>query len=762
MLQSHKISFYFTTALIFLLPIFFIPGGVLALGMSKAALLIIGIALASLIFAFEAWSNGRVIIAKHYFLIAAALLPVVYFLSAILATPSSLSLFGYGFEAGTFGYMLLGVALFALISMVFIDTKRTLAALSAFFLSIFILAIFIAAQVLFGPSMLFGASNMGNPLGSWTDLAVAFGLLAVFSSLTLGMLPANGLIRIMLYAAFFVSTALLAIMNFQTALIFTLIASVALFFYFRSDESASRGALILPILLGIISLVFLVNPVVTPSGAQLDVVISESLGVNNADVRPSFTATLGISKAVLSQTALLGSGPNTFGQDWLIYRPTNINFTPFWGAVFPFGAGFLPTQIASTGILGSAVWLAFFILLITLAVRALSLLPESRGERFAVITTLFASLFLWGVNFLYAPSDAMLMLSFIFSGLFVGSLVHSAAVNSSIVEFRKSTQTKLAVLLIILAVTVGSLAISWAGWNRVVSAYYFNNAVRLSNTEGASFGDIENEIIKAISYSPSDVYFVALSRLNFSRAQIVAQSEEGTEEDRQAVFEDSIRRSVEAGRLAVSANPAGYENWVALGTIYSVLVPKPLEVEGAYENAIYAFQEASRRNPSNPELPLLVAQLELNRGETDRARSYIRNSIALKEDYADAYFMLAQLEVSAGNTKAAIASAENLAILLPQNAGVHFELGILKHSAGNFEGALESLNRALTLAPDFANAKYYLGVVLAELGRFSEAEAQFAALAQTNPDSPEVAVALEAVRANRVPETLGNNAQAQQ
>lgn len=765
MLQSHKISFYIILGLIFLIPLFFIPGSLLSLSMAKTALLVVATVLGALVFLFELWREGRVALPRTPLVWVLIALPVVYFLSAILATPSSLSLFGYGFEAGTFGFILLGSAIMLLASIVFVDTTRALKGLMAFFLSITILALFMAAKILIGGDALalgnfFGV--MGNPLGSWTDLAVVFGLLSILSILALGMLPMKGMIKGLVYVVFVLATLLMVVINFQTAFIFTLVASVVLFFYFtkvekrHSADGVERGrgflssSVMLPVILGIISLIFVINPNIS-TDTNLGSMVSGKFGINNAEVRPSFGATLGVSKAVLAQAGLLGSGPNTFGRDWLIFKPTNINSTPFWAASFPFGAGFLPTQIATTGILGTAVWILFFVFLIALVFKSVSRTPESRGERLVLISTMMATLFLWATSFMYAPSFSTLLLAFIFTGLFVATAMRAGVVTVNEFNFKHTQEARVAAMIALLILAVGSLAVGKIGVEKTVSAYYFNQAITLSNTEGTPLSDIEAKLIKAVETAPADVYFVALSRLNFTRAQMAANSATGTPEENRAIFEESVGRSIEAARLAVDTNPAGFENWVALGNIYTALVPEPVALEGAYENAIFAYTEAARRNPNNPELPLLIAQLELNNKKVDEARSYILRSIALKQDYADAYLMLAQLEVAAGNTAAAIQSAEALAVLLPQNPGIHFELGLLKFSSKNYEGAKVSFEKSLELSPEFANAKYYLALTFANLGSFAEAQAELEDLLTANPGNPELEKALTSVKANKVP-----------
>ena len=761
--QTHKISFFITLGLLFLLPIFFIPGGTLSLDVAKSALVVLGVIAIILAFLWEIWQDGKLSLPWHPFVFTIVLLPLVYLLSAFLATPSSLSLLGYSFEVGTFGFMLLGSLILMLVAMVFSDTTRSLQALTAFLISISIVALFVAIKVFFGGNLLvlgnfFG--NMGNPIGNWTDLAISFGLLSVFAALSLGMIPMKLSLRVLVYGVFVLGATLLVIINFYTALILTLGASIFLFFYFWKIEKhffntaatplyASKNFLLkpvfLPAVLGIVSLVFLVNPTIPGTQGTLGDAVSSTFKIENIDVRPSLSATLGISKEVLSQGGLLGSGPNTFGRDWLIYKPVDVNTTPFWAVAFPFGVGFIPTQIASIGMLGSALWLVFFVFLVLLGIKLLNRVPESRAERFTLVSVLLITFFLWVASFLYAPSATMLMFAFVFSGLFVSVSRKSGIISSRLFTLKEPSQNRFISLALMAVITLGVVFLGWVGFGRTVSALHFKKAVDLSNIAGTSLAEIEEKLNKAVKSSKLDTYYIALSRINFAKAQVAANATAGTPEENKAAFEEALRKSIEAAKLAVSINPAGYQNWVSLGTIYSALVPAPLSVVGSYENAFFAYSEASKRNPNNPELPLFLARLEFNKNNIDAARSFIRRSIALKEDYADAYLLLAQLEVQAGNVAGAILSAERLASLMPNNPGIYFELGLLKYSNKDYVGAANAFTLALVSAPDYANAKYYLGLTLTQLGQLDEARAQFEALLVTNPDSEEVKAVLESL-----------------
>ena len=766
--QAHKISSFILIALLFLLPIFFIPGDAVSIGVAKSFILGLGVVVATLVFLLEVWQKGELTIPWHLLLLAVIVLPLVYFVSAYLSTPSALSLFGYNFEVGTFGFMLLVSILLILISLIFTDTSKLLKASSAFFVSISLVAVFTTIKILFGGSPIWGifTTTTSNPIGRWTDLGIAFGLLSVFSILALGVIPMKKPLRLLTYVVFWLSTALLAVINFSTAFILTLVSSVLLVIYFSTIEKRFSGAMsqeqepmsenshnksnILPVVLGIISIVFLINPNISATKGTLGEVVTSVFNIENTEIRPSFSATLSISKAALSQNILLGSGPNTFDRDWLIHKPVEVNTTPFWGVAFPFGVGFIPTQISATGVLGIIAWFSFLILLIVLGVKSLANVPESRALRFIVISSLFFFFYLWIASFLYVPSLVMLTLAFAFSGFFLAAIRQSNVLRSRTILFSQTTTTNLISTVLISVFVLGTITLGLVTLQKTTSAFYFKKAIDLSNTTGVSLEEVESALNGATKFAPADIHYVALSRIYFAKAQAAAANTENTQEVNLAAFEDSISKSILSARQAADINPAGYQNWIALGAIYSYLVPAPLNVAGAYENAVLAYAEASKKNPLNPEIPLFAARLEINHGDMEAARSLIRQSLVLKEDYADAYLMLAQLEVQQNNIAEAIVSADRLALLVPNNPAIFFELGLLKYSNKDYNGAAIAFSSALNTTPDYANAQYYLGLSLAQLGLLDDSKRQFEALLKTNPDNEEVKLILQELEAGKV------------
>jgi hypothetical protein len=464
MIQDHKTSFVISLIFFFLLPIFFIPGGLLGLEVAKSTLFLLMTSIVSMVFLYEVWRARQVVIPWHPLILVVLFLPLVYALSAFLSTSALLSLLGYYLEIGTSGFIFLSAVLLILVSTIFFKTSRVFYALITFLVSIATIFLLVVVKILLGFSTLINVDNLfvlgnffgnlANPLGNWTDLAVMSGLLSIVTALALAMLPMKRVVKVSLYFIFLLGVFILIVSNFSVALILTSVLSFVLLLYFTivekkflsTDETLSSRAqyfllrsTFLPVVLVVLTLVTFINPTLSDTRGTLNDVLTNTFKVKNIDVRPSFSATLSVSKEVLYKEGLLGSGPNTFGRDWLVYKPVDINATPFWEVTFPFGVGFIPTQIASTGLLGSLLWLLFLFFIVVLSVKSLSHMPKVGVERFVLTSVLFITVSLWVSNLFYTPSSTMLILAFVFSGMFIAMNVQIGTIPTRILNLQKSS-----------------------------------------------------------------------------------------------------------------------------------------------------------------------------------------------------------------------------------------------------------------------------------------------------------------------------------
>jgi Tfp pilus assembly protein PilF len=123
---------------------------------------------------------------------------------------------------------------------------------------------------------------------------------------------------------------------------------------------------------------------------------------------------------------------------------------------------------------------------------------------------------------------------------------------------------------------------------------------------------------------------------------------------------------------------------------------------------------------------------ELNR--LDESEASYRQAIALKPDFAEAYYNLGNTLKELGRLDEAESSLRQAIALKPDYAEVHSNLGVMLKALGRLNEAEASCRQAIALKPDSAEAHNNLGVTLPELGRLSEAEASFRQAIALKPD----------------------------
>lgn len=757
---ADKLGGIIIIALGFLLPLFFVPSTAVPLESGKMIILVAGIGLSVLLFIVSIIRKGYLELPKHKILLSTLVIPVVFLLSSFSGLNPKISLFGYGFEAGTFGSVLLGFLLLLLVPTFIRSKEQVTKSFVGFLIGFILLGIFSAVKFVFGADTLVfkvfsGASS--NSIGAWTDLAVFFGLGVAFVLVAVEMLSLKKLQKTVLYFTLVLCLFLLAVLNFSFVWI-ALAALALIFFVYKfflgsplgtSEERAHKISYLSLVLL-VVSLLFFFNPSIPGKNLKLADTVSKTFNVVNADVRPSLTTTLNVAKPVLSINPLLGSGPNTFGFDWLMYKPEGINSTNFWNVSFPYGFSLLATFLVTTGILGFLAWVLFLMVFVWLGVRTLFVPVQDNLSRFLSSLSFLASLYLWVMIALYTPGIVVFFLAFFFTGLFIAVAISDNQIARTHISFAHNLKLSFLSVLLLIALFVGSVTFGLIALQKIASGIYYQKAL-IAGNQKSDFDTTAANLNSAIGLASYDIYYRTLSELSVIRMRQIANQTTGTVEERQKLFGQALSDSINHAQTATKINGLNYQNWVALGTVYESLVPAPLSVQGAYTNAKATYEEALKRNPYSPEIYFFLARLEVANKNNQAARNYINQSLALKNDYVDAYFLLTQIEIADNNLAQAIRAAESVAILSPNNSGVFFQLGLLKYNNADYAGAAQALSRAIDIVPEYANAKYFLGLSLYKLGQNDLAIKEFEDLTKTNPDSTEVVAILKNLQDKKDP-----------
>lgn len=743
----EAISFSVLLISMFLLLTLIIPGNLVSFQYAKSFILILGTCLSFILYILHVLKKGTLVFPKSWWMLSLAAIPITYLISAILSENIGISFFGYGVEYDSFVFVFVVTILSYLIMQVFASSKRIFYAYTVFILAMVLIFIFHILRFIFGADFL--SFNLftditASTFGKWNDLAVLAGLVTILSTLFVETTKASKELKIVSYIIFALSIVFLMAVNFSVVWITLGILSLISFVYLFSYRGDTKKVPILSTTVLILSVVFLI------AGDYLGGFIWGILGTNIVDIQPGAYSTYEVIKATFSNTlnTIFGSGPNTFVYQWQYFKPDAVNQTALWNADFGYGFSYLITSLVTVGVLGFIAWVSFIINLIYQWLKSITVVKEQGSfVKYLVLSSFISSIFLWTMLAFHVPGIVVFSLTFFFTGLFLASLVVSGTIKQKEVEFIKSPRLGFITTLISVSLIVCLFGVGFVSFQRVLASTYYQKSSRLLNE-----GDVitsGNTMAKAVNLYPGDIYYQALAELNFIQFNRIFNNEDLNQNSVLNRAQQALGLAVSNAQSAVESNPLNYQNYIVLGNLYSSVIP--IEIPGAVDGALGAYESAIDHSPKNPSLYIAIARLYMNQGDIDSAREWVNRSLTVKNNYTEAIFILAQIEIAAGNVDEAISSVEIATLIEPNNPAILFQLGILYYDKEDYRNASNSFERAIELAGEYANAKYFLGLTYYELGRVSDAIDVFVDLREGNPDNEELKVIIDNLRRGSEP-----------
>ena len=179
---SENIARWSVILLCALLPFFFIPVAWASIAGAKMLLAIILTVTATLAWAIGSFNSGTLRVPKSLLLMAGALIPIAYLISALATGASRVSLIG-SVEQDTVVAVVIWYALLLVSANVLaVEAQRTTTALRAFLAGGAVLMLMQFLHILF-PAITFGGVLVGSAvsaIGNWHDLGI-FSALTLFS-----------------------------------------------------------------------------------------------------------------------------------------------------------------------------------------------------------------------------------------------------------------------------------------------------------------------------------------------------------------------------------------------------------------------------------------------------------------------------------------------------------------------------------------------------------------------------------------------------
>lgn len=753
----YRLPLFILLAAIFLLPIFFLPVTSAHFLFTKQLIFATAVIFAAGVLIFRSLKKGAYEFPASTIFIAGALVVLTTLISALFSGSVSTSLIGEGFETGTFVSIAVGFLAVFVVPAYFRNKDKIFSAYTALFGAFAVIALFEISRLIFGPSFLsFGilTDTTSNILGKWNDVAVFFSLTSILSLATLEFFSSSGrLIKILSYIALGTSLFFLALINFSEAWtvlgLFSAVLFIYLFSFIQKHESEDsvpkhRRFPAVTFAVVIISLLFVLV------GGYVSNYLSSTFKVSQLEARPSWQLTLSIARETVNESPVLGVGPNRFVTEWLLHKDPTVNSTMFWNSDFNYGVGLIPTYIINTGILGLISWLLFLALFIYAGFKAMFVSSKDKTLRYLTMSSFLGALSLWIFSIIYIPSNVIVALTFIFTGLFIASLLEEGIITRKYISYTVSAKSSFVSSLLLIFLLVVFIGAEYFILQRYISFIYFNQGLASINVDG-NVDQAEAKFLRASSFSKDDLFYRALTEIGIIKmGSLVNTVTTDTPADTmRAQFQNILGTTLGYSEEAIKINPTNYQNWVERGRVYEAVVP--LNITGAYDAAKMTYEEALKYSPHDPSLYLMLARLEYTKGDNVKAKEYITKSLAEKNNYTDAIFLLSQIQIKDGDLKSAINSVAAASVLSPDDPSIFFQLGLLKYNDNDFKGAIAALGQAVALNPLYANAKYFLGLSYNKLGRNEDAIAEFNDLKKTNPDNKEIDLILSNLNAGKDP-----------
>ncbi len=761
----------------FLLPLFFIPGNLIAPEFAKMILLEGAVFIAVVIWALSRLRDGHLDIPKSLLLLVSLLLVVQFVLAALMSPTPVLSFVGSGYDIGTVNSFITLFLLLFMSSLVFTDRDRTLMLYASFILSGSIMMLYHLSRHFFGADFLdFGLFNNAvlTPIGKWNDMAALYGGMMLLALSTLYFFPQNKTIRIPAYGILTVGLFFLLLADFTMLwrILFGLVSLLVAFAVYEGEQShksakqhaESEGGdqhphkpfhkRALHHLPWFATLILLVSVIYGTGlslvswgkdGANIASLVAKTLNASpysEVVLTPSYT--FNIITSSIKDSPLFGTGPNRFASAYLTHKTTDMNRTPFWDSSFDFGVGRIPTYFSTTGLIGTLLWLVFIFVLFIKSRKIFLLFTKDRIAAYLSFSLFLLVLYFWSLAFFYLPNITIFGFAFLFTGALIAFLVGEGVVGTYHLVFGGKSKLSMVLTPVIIIVIVGVVASSTLLYRQVSSLIAFRDAQTAMGK--GEMETAEKALRHAITLSERDVYHRALSNLALLKLQNLPDKGLPEAELAQYANEYIALARTDAER-AVELDPTNFENHLQLGGVYDTL--GSMGIQNTIPPARQSYEQALRLNPKSPRVLFVLARLEFASGDRNKAKEYLRLALAERPNFLEAISFLVQLEIEDKNVPIALVILQNGVAAEPDNFLLRFALGYLHYSSATYKEAAGNFEAAVYLNPVYADAKYFLGLSYAKLGLKEQAVAQFTEVLTLNPESKDVAKIIANIKAGR-------------
>jgi hypothetical protein len=268
---------------------------------------------------------------------------------------------------------------------------------------------------------------------------------------------------------------------------------------------------------------FIVSIIAIFFGGVFNTVASRHQNITWNDTRPSWGMTIRAAEKSLLHNFATGYGPNSFGGVWSLVKPPALSGGDASGNDFTQGVGFVPTQIATTGIIGGILWILFFGAVLRFLIKRTKAGFTHSLDRYFAIGIGMGILYLGILAWVYVPGSYLLALLAVFIGAFIAVFHKKDSTEDRMFSFIKDPRASFFGILGITILIVGTLVLGYVGFRKMVSFIHYTRGEVYLNQNKLTLAN--NEISVAAAYADHDIYHQQLASFALSDVtQIISKT----------------------------------------------------------------------------------------------------------------------------------------------------------------------------------------------------------------------------------------------
>jgi putative inorganic carbon (HCO3(-)) transporter len=593
----------------------------------------------------------------------------IYLIASLVSVSPLTSIIGfYGRLDASFLSVLYFVILYYLIVNNLTSKKEIMGVVLTVIMSVIVVAIYAFLQM-FGVYILPSAitkSKLFNTVGTLNALSV---YVVALMPMTMALaLRKKNEARLSFAGTSVLLFILLILTNIKAAWWGLLVASVILVILPAIEKRFEKKWLILPGLIGLMSLAFIFT---TNFGLNLTKEITLDSKNSIAQVGQA-----------IKERPVFGSGPETYVYDFSKFRDAQMNNEQNWTLRYDKTKSDWLTSLGTTGIIGTV---AYAFLLIVALVTGIFNYRKATDEDMKFVTLgATATIAVVGViGFFYFTNFALSLLFWIALAL-VGTARKSQEVTEDDVgDFNLknvSLEAKVFSTVFFMLLFAGALyGIYFAGKSYTADVTYRKGLEKTAKIE--TLGEAEKILEKAIrENSLREQYRLSLTRVLLVEANLENQKAEKEKDIKK--IQAYLSRAIDQGKEAVKTNSKSVSNWEGMIIIYRNTA---LYATGALDWIERSYNEALNLEPTNPVLVNGLGQVYLTKNDLAKAEETFNKALALKKDFADPHYNLSLIYKDKKDYNKAIKEMEAFLVYVPDSQEAKTEMESIKKLKNNEE-----------------------------------------------------------------------------